>query len=316
MDTLRHRLVSSCNGIALAAALLVALAAAPSPAALVAQVPPSNVPTADSLRHVTPLVTFVFGGTVLQRDTVENPTLTASARTARVKVDRVLSCPREVGDYSGEVVTVYSMPPGTPPPQGARAIFFASGWSVGKTVAVNARYAFVPASLAQENALLWNFLHAIHLDSTAALQAQVRASSLSAIIRIDSSALLPQPLTRPGAHEHPQRWSLVYATVDSSFPTSTFWAGKPVVVLAPLTVAYTELYKPLLRSGDARLALLHATINVPQATTLAPKATFFIPQADNLRPVQDATMLGGARPRGVFNAAPLSQCNADPLAKK
>lgn len=316
MDTLRRRLGSSRSGLALAAAWLSALAVAPSPAALVAQVPASNVPSADSLRHVTPLVTFVFGGTVRSLGTVENPTLTASARTARVVVDRVLSCPREVGDYTGEVVTVNFMPSVTLPAEKSRAIFFASGWSVGNSIAVNARYAYVPANRFAEDTLLGNYLHAIHLDSTAALQAQVRAANLSAVIRVDSTALLPQPLHRPGVEVYHRRWALVYATVDSAIPASAAWAARPLTILVPLHAAYTEMYVRVIRPNDQLLALLHLASNNPLARVIAPTATFFVPESDNLRPVHDVTMIGGAQPRGLFNSTPLGLCRTDVLVKQ
>ncbi len=57
------------------------------------------------------------------------------------------------------------------------------------------------------------------------------------------------------------------------------------------------MYVRVIQPNDQLLALLHLESNNPLARVIAPTATFFVPESDNLRPVHDVTMIGGAQPR-------------------
>jgi hypothetical protein len=88
-----------------------------------------------SLDELVRLAPLIVGGTVRKLGAASMPSVPVTSDTAVVRVDVVLRGPPELRDIARRDITV-QLRPGRRPQVGARAVFFATSWLYGESIAV------------------------------------------------------------------------------------------------------------------------------------------------------------------------------------
>jgi hypothetical protein len=300
--------------------VLIALAAALG----LAQSAHAQVPTADSIRQLLTRATYLFQGVVTKWGATAAPALKPSSQTGVVRVSATLACPHEVGDFTGEDVTVLASR-ATHVPVGAPTWFFATGWSIGTTVSVTLT-ATVPAPGApRSDSLTANFHRAVFLGKRAAAQAAAHVANEIMLATVNSVAHAASR-GHEQESEHAVRWAALGVTFDSLWGIARWdtvskghttpvygWTPPPASprrteVLVPEAVAFAEMGTPRLAPDTQRIFLLELISRRPNLRVLDRHATAFVPDASSVLLPADARLLGAALPDPAFTLAPVNQC--------
>jgi hypothetical protein len=181
---------------------------------------------------------FIFSGTVQRTGAATIASVQVDDATAVVRVERVYRAPEVVGDQTGRAITIQLRKPEVK--RGEHAIFFASGWLYGESIAVTEEGR---ASTDDEK-------FAGQLED-----AELRAAENELFERIAAASLVvvgkvvriapPRKPVRLGESEHEPNWFVAELDVESvekgrhpdkepvqlAFPTSDdvqwYWRPKP-----------------------------------------------------------------------------------------
>lgn len=285
--------------LALAWVLIAALLGAPLAAPLGAQ-----VPSVDSLRRVLPPVTFVFDALVLQRGAVADPGLRPSRNSFIVRVTAVGACPTDIGDFTGDTVTVWSESL-TEPPVGARARFFAAGWALSSHLSLRAFTSVTLTADADAQLLDARYDSATRLDDQADLRQRARLAMFLVLGRVIEHRAV-QPVRAP-RDEHVTAYQELLVRIDSMRPV---YSGLPdtLRVVARREVIASRITDSTLM-GPPLLMFLHLPNEIPGFAAAYPAAKWLIADPADLRKASDFAQLGDAAPalgapRALHRCAP------------
>jgi len=268
----------------------------------------AQVPTVDSIKALLGTTTFAFQGTVVRRGAVADRVLTPSRRTVVVRATNVLQCPRDVGDFTGQTLTVRT-PSDSIPAIGVGAWFFATAWVIGDRIAVDAPAMFTRLTPAQSQQLAVKFDSAVWRGYLSLLWERVSASNLVALgTIINVQSVHPRTTQR---EEHVTRWFSLSVRLDSILRGDKALRGQPTQVLVPerMAMSDTGAKVPL---GARRLFVVENSARNPDVRDLDTRAPFFALDSLGVRPVRDsATVLGIPADAGSVNL-PLTRCKAAP----
>jgi hypothetical protein len=285
----------------------------------------AQVPTADSIRHLLTRATYVFEGVVTRWGAVADPALTPSTHTGIVRASRTLACPHEVGDFTGEDVTVLASN-ATHVPVGAPTWFFGTGWAIGSSVSITVTSAVPAPSAPVSDSLAAGFQRAVFLGKRAAVQAAAHVASEIMLATVNTVAHAASP-NAPREGEHAVRWAVLGVTYDSLWAFirwDTLAKPKPVQVdgwtpppasprateiLVPEEVAFSPAGAPLLPPGSKRIFLLQLMSRRPNLGPLDRKATAFAPDVPSILLPAAARLLGTAVADPAFTLNPVSMCD-------
>ena len=312
-----HRISLRACGRALFAALAVVTIAT---GGLDAQAAGFAAPSADTLQHLLQRATFVFRGTVLARDSTVNPTLPHSARTAVVRVllgNSVLACPKEIGDYGGDALTVATAS-ATSPAVGETAWFFAEGWSIARTLAVTSLREFpAPPPNVRDTSMERSFDEAVHLGAAALVRAIVAVSDAVFVGRITAVGPAPLKMHRPGEIVIPQdaeQWARADVIRDSMFIKGVMTADslhKHFSIVLPMSAALDAYLQPLPGAIGRHLFIARNISRAPVLGADAFGSTYYLASPASLRPTSDAGYLTGTRPTGLLGLDAPGRCGLD-----
>jgi hypothetical protein len=157
---------------------------------------------------------FVFVGTVVRTGASTLPSIEPDARTAVVRVDRVLRAPQQMEAIAGREITVRLR---TSADVGATAVFEAEGWRYGESLAViETRRRRAPAELPSATAAE----HEIESAAAADRELKVRADEASTVVLGRVVAIRASPETASATQEfqteHDPQWAVATVEVDSA----------------------------------------------------------------------------------------------------
>jgi len=232
---------------------------------------------------------IVFVGTVSRVGAAAMPAVTAGPRILVVKVEDVLTKPKQLRLGAGDSVTVEGLD--TTLHDGDRATFYTTGWIFGPSVAVReVGHETMPAQLSL-SARRDSFRQLEQQVTDSTLAERVRGADMIVAGRVESiqkATLAPQPHRR--ITEHDADWQEAVITVDSMLKGP---ASARVVVRFPasLDIAWHRL--PKFAVGQAGTFLLrrdtisgspHAMIAGQQVTAyVVPATTDVLSTADAAR---------------------------------
>jgi hypothetical protein len=282
----------------------------------------AQIPTPDSLQIILKRATYVFEGVVQRWNAVADSSLTATPRTARVQVRRVVICPQQVGEFGGEQVTI-GFPDSSAAPAGTSAWFLGTGWSVGNHIATTVMAIVHAPTVSHVDSLLTNLREAIRLNAKDALRAMVTAADVVVLATVRSISL-PKSAPSSTRGEYAERWSSVQLSVDSvrasrdTSKTNTpafaaVWvvpraALRSITILVPASIGYNATGASQLSPGAERLFLLDSVARRPNLRNVDSTAVAFVPRDANIRDVAEASLLGTALPNRVFTMEPVHEC--------
>lgn len=275
----------------------------------------------DSIKPYLSRGNYVFEAVLQGVGVVADSLLPASPETAVAKVRLVFACPREVGNFAGEVVTLAEGGPHAP--VGTRSWYFATGWAVGDHVAVKVmrRLDGIDDKLVPQ--FFDSLRAAVRLDYKDAVQTAARASDSIVVATLGTLQNVMIDLVPP-REEHAERWIRLNVTVDSirGFQrkvvndSSRFVPGwvpptdstRHAGILIPYDVAYNVLGQPQMIAGGRRLLFFERLERRPNVQRLDPSASGFIPNGSGIRPLGDAGLLGSTLAMPTFTLPPLQEC--------
>lgn len=303
--------------LALLASLMTAVAHAPVTAQLL---------PVDSIKPYLSRGNYVFEAVLQKTGAVADSLLPVTEMTAIAKVSIVFACPREVGNFAGDVITLSEPLPHAP--IGARSWYLATGWAIGDHVAVNVLRRVDGINSTNARQFFDSLRAAVHLSYEDAVQAAAQASDVIAIATFGTTQNVMMDLAPPHT-ERPERWARLNVTLDSirgNVPkvvkdsagkdTTVFLPGwSPVPdstrktgMLIPYELAYDVLGKPVYTAGARRLLFFQNLSDRPNVQRLDASAAGFIAKADGIRPLSDAALLGSTLAVPTFSLAPVQEC--------
>jgi hypothetical protein len=293
-----------------------------SPKGFIAKAPAAGpIPSVESIKPLLNRGNYVFEAVLQQVGVVADSILPASDSTAVARVTRVFACPHEVGNFSTELVTLTEVGPHAP--IGARSWYLGTGWSIGTTVATRVMRRVDGLDDSASLKFIDTLRAAVQLSYKESVQAAARASDSIVIATVGKTQNTMQDLFPPHT-ERPERWALLNLTLDSirGFrDTSSNHSGQGVIgwlpptdktrstaILVPYDVAYSILGKAQIVSGFRRLLFFERITRRPNLQRLAANAAGFISNADAIRPLSDAELLGATFAMPTFSLPPVSEC--------
>jgi hypothetical protein len=274
----------------------------------------AQIPSRDSLRTVLKRATYVFEGVIERWNAVADPALALNPRHALVNVTSVFSCPVEVGEFTGEPVTIrYPNPRAAP--AGTRAWFLGTGWTLGEHIATSV-LTIVPIRTEAQSTTFHSRLHsAVRLNARATVRAESEAADMVVLATVQSIGSSYRASITPRS-EHAERWSVASIVVDSIrgrnrsggawFPPSD--AMRSITILAPLEITYYSQDARHLTPGKPQLLFLDDITGRQDLKSIDSTATAFLPSALAIHNVGDASLLGDALPNPLFGIEPVHAC--------
>lgn len=273
----------------------------------------AQMATVDSIKPLLGRGNYVFEAVLQKVGVVADPILPANGQTAVARVTRVFACPREVGNFSGDVVTLTESGPHAP--LGARSWYFGSGWAIGDKVAV--RVLRRVDSLDDKASLRFidSLRAAVRLSYTESVQSALQASDSAVIATLGTTENVMMDLV-PLRTEHPERWARLNLTLDSirvRRDTSAVWvpptdATRQTRILVPYEIAYNAVGRAQMAAGRRQLLFFKRISDRPNLHMLDGSVAGFIPNAEGIRPLSDAQLIGSALPMPTFTLPPVSEC--------
>ncbi len=237
----------------------------------------TSQPTA-STEDLSNRANFIFRGTVLRVNASTVPSVPASASTALVKVDEVLSAPNSLVGYAGQTITV-QLADNEQVTVGEQATFYANGLVFGESLAVQSvgHHDIAVASAALATAAgdpvqTWANLHLQqHLASTPTV-----VTGTVTATRLPDTAASP---TQSYVSEHDPEWHDAIVNVTGVERGSL--AQKSITVRYPNSQDVRWYQVPKLRPGMSGVFLLHpqqemTTNAAPGAAAVTPDASAFV----------------------------------------
>lgn len=195
---------------------------------------------------------FIFSGTVQRTAAATFPAVPVDDATAVVHVEQVFRAPEVIGDQTDRSITVQLLKPDLK--EGAHALFFATGWLYGESIAVTE----VGRTKANDPDELRKQLE----------QSELRAEERELLDRIAKASLIvvgtvgrmvpPRKGQRVGESEHDANWFVADLEVESvekgrhdrskpaplAFPSSDdiqwFWRPKPTPAQEGIWILHKE----------------------------------------------------------------------------
>ena len=274
----------------------------------------AQMPSRDSLRTVLKRATYVFEGVVEQWNAVADPALARNPRHAIVNVTNLFSCPVEVGDFTGEPVTIRYANPRVAP-AGTRAWFLGSGWTIGEHLATSVLTIVPIRSDAQNEAFQTRLHEAVRLNARAAVHAESEAADMVVLATVQTVGPSYRASATPRS-EHSEKWSIVRIRVDSvrgSNRRGGAWFSpsdsmRSITILAPLAITYYTQDARHLSPGETQLLFLDRITGRPSLKSVDSTAVAFLPSALAIHNVSDASLLGDALPNPLFGIEPVHAC--------
>jgi hypothetical protein len=192
---------STTKGILFGLAIALALAAA------------ASAQEAVEFQQLVRKAPFIFYGTVRKTGAANLDAVPASPSNAVVRVDRVLSAPPAIGNFTGRDITV-SLLKAESPKNGERAVFFTTGWIYGKTLAVRevSHLADPDADVKAIGARLSEAQRLNREEDLAALLARAEVVVLGTVIRIEPA---DREKTRLPLTEHDPELARAFVRVET-----------------------------------------------------------------------------------------------------
>ena len=193
---------------------------------------------------------FIFSGTVQRTAAATVPSVPVDDATAVVRVERVFRAPELVGDQTGRRITIQLRKPDVK--RGSRAIFFATGWLYGESIAV------VEVGRASED----------NMDKLAEQleNAEARADESELLERIAAASLVvvgkvariapPRKPERFGESEHEPRWFVAEIEVES-VEKGRHSANEPVLLAFPTSDDIQWYWRPKPQPAQDGVWILH-----------------------------------------------------------
>jgi hypothetical protein len=290
--------------------------------AIVASAPTgAQIPSVASIKPLLSRGNYVFEAVLQQVGVVADSILPASGQTAVARVTRVFACPREVGNFSGELVTLSEF--GDHAPIGSRSWYFGSGWSIGERVAVSVLERVDSLDDKASLKFIDTLRAAVKLGYAESVRAAAQASDSIVIATLGTTQNVMIDLVPPRT-EHAERWVRLNVTLDSvrgfrdtsadhSRKFAPGWVQpidglRRAGILIPYDVAYDVLGRAQIVVGVRRLLFFERIARRPNLHDLDPSALGFIPSADGIRQLSDAARLGSTLAMPTFTLAPVQEC--------
>ncbi|MDV3294016.1 MAG: hypothetical protein LYZ70_07070 [Nitrososphaerales archaeon] len=192
----------------------------------------------DALRDVLVRSGLVFRATVRKLESSSLTSLLGNPRTAVCHVDEVIHGPPQLGDLTGQDITLERLE-ARPLKVGQRAVFFASGWLYGETIAVKEVERVEDADM---GLLRKRVSEALRLNADSALKDRLAKAELVISGRVSKVTRAAERAFGGPSSFHDPDWWVAKAEVDSVekgritdkslsilFPASgdTFWVRSP-----------------------------------------------------------------------------------------
>lgn len=201
----------------------------------------------DSLARRAP---FIFSGKVERTSAATLPSVPVDDATAVVRVERVYRAPEVVGDQTGRTITIQLRKPDVR--RGARALFFATGWLYGESLAVTE----VGRSSADDPDKLDEQLENAELRAAESeLLERIAAASLVVVGKVARIAPHEEP-HRSGESEHEPGWFVAEIDVES-VEMGRHSADKPVPLAFPTSDDVQWYWRPKPQPGQEGVWILH-----------------------------------------------------------
>jgi len=218
---------------------------------------------------------FIFSGTVERTAAATVPAVPVDDATAVVRVDRVFRAPDVLGDQTGRSITIQLRKPDVK--RGARALFFASGWLYGESIAVTEE-GRAPEDDADK--IAQQLEKAEQRAAESELLERVAAASLVVVGKVGGLAPVRKP-ERIGESEHDPDWFVAEIAVES-VEKGRHPAGEPVLLAFPTSDDVQWHWRPKPQPSQEGIWLLHK----PQFPDLPPRVFTALDHLDYQRPDQ------------------------------
>jgi len=279
----------------------------------------AQMPPVDSIKSFLARGNYVFEALLLRKGVTADSILPASEQTVVARVTQVFACPREVGNFTGDFVTLFE--PGPHAAVGTRSWYFGSGWAIGGHVAARVLHRVDGLGDTDSSAVIASLRAAVRLKYEEAIREAARASDSVVIATFGTTQSVMIDLV-PLRTEHAERWARLNVTLDSIRVRRADSSGKFVAawvpptnatrqagILIPYEIAYDGLGRPRMPAGPpAHLLFFERLSDRPNLVNLDKSAAGFIPDSNGIRPFSDVAFLGSALPMPTFTLAPVQEC--------
>ncbi len=187
----------------------------------------AQMPPVDSIKSFLARGNYVFEALLLRKGVVADSILPASQQTAVARVTQVFACPREVGNFTGDLVTLFEPLPHAE--VGSRSWYFGSGWAIGGNVAARVLHRVDGLTDSDSAAVIASLRAAVRLKYEEAIREAARASDSVVIATFGTTQGVMMDLVPPKT-EHAERWARINVTLDSIRVRRADSSGKLVAV--------------------------------------------------------------------------------------
>lgn len=193
---------------------------------------------------------FIFSGTVERTSAATLPMVPVDGATAVVRVERVFRWPQVVGDQTGRTITIQLRKPDVK--RGAQALFFATGWLYGESLAVTEEGRIST----DDTDKIADQLESAELRADEGeLLERLAAASLVVVGKVVRVAPPPEP-GRVGESEHEPGWFVAELEVES-VEKGRHPANEPVQLAFPTSDDVQWYWRPKPQPGEEGVWLLH-----------------------------------------------------------
>lgn len=193
---------------------------------------------------------FIFSGTVERTTAATVPSVRVDDATAVVRIERVFRAPEVVGDQTGRTITIQLRKPDVK--RGARALFFATGWLYGESIAVMEEGR---ASADDADKIAEQLGNAELRVTETELVERIAAASLVVVGKVARIAPPRQP-ERIGESEHEPGWFVAEIEVES-VEKGRHPANEPVRLAFPTSDDIQWYWRPKPQPGQEGVWILH-----------------------------------------------------------
>ena len=193
---------------------------------------------------------FIFSGTVERTAAATFPAVPVDDATAVVHVERVFRAPEALGDQTDRSITVQLLKPDMK--EGAHALFFATGWLYGESIAVTE----VGRTNANDPDELRKQLDRAELQAEESeLLDRIAKASLIVVGRVGRMVPVKRA-QRLGESEHDARWFVADLEVES-VEKGRHARSKPAPLAFPSSDDIQWYWRPKPKPGQEGIWILH-----------------------------------------------------------
>jgi hypothetical protein len=193
---------------------------------------------------------FIFSGRVERTAAATLPSVPVDDATVVVRVERVFRAPELFDDQTGRTITIQLRKADVK--RGARALFFATGWLYGESIAVTE---VGRASADDENKLAGQLGDAESRAAESELLERVAAASLVVVGKVGRIAP-PQKPEPTGESEHEPDWFVAEIEVES-VEKGRHPANEPALLAFPTSDDVQWYWRPKPQQGQEGVWILH-----------------------------------------------------------